>query len=129
MKGSSGSKKATSQRMDLTRGPPEDRGEKKKKVEINNSCTRAGKARACVEYSHTIEIAKKSIKADKREYMNMLATETEQAARQGNLRQLYTIIKKLSGTFGKPERPVKDKGGKPVPDEEGQKRRWMEHFE
>ena len=59
--------------------------------------------------------------------MNMLATETEEAAHQGNLREL--CIKKLSRKFGKPERLVKDKGGKPIPDEEGQKKRWMEHFD
>ena len=26
------------------------------------------------------------------------------------------------------KRPVKDKGGKPIPDEEGQKKRWLEYF-
>ena len=74
-------------------------------------------------------MVKKSIKADNREYMNMLATETEEVAHQGNLWELYTTIKKLSGKFGKPEKPVKDKGGTPIPDEEGQKKRWVEHFE
>ena len=59
----------------------------------------------------------------------MVATETAEAAHQGNLRELHTTIKKLSGKFGKPEKPVKNKGGKPIPDEEGQKKRWMEHFE
>ena len=50
-------------------------------------------------------------------------------AHQGNLQELYTTIRKLSEKFGKPERSVKDKGGKPVPGEEGQRKRWMEHFE
>ena len=53
----------------------------------------------------------------------MLATETEEVAYQGSLQELYTTIKKLSGKFGKPERPVKDKGEKPIPDEEAQKKR------
>ena len=61
--------------------------------------------------------------------MNMLATETEEAAHQGNLRGLYTAIKKLSGKSGKPERPAKEKGRKPIPDDEGQKKKWMEHFQ
>ena len=52
------------------------------------------------------KIGKKSIKANKREYRNMLAAETEEAARQGNLLELYTTIKKLSGKFWKSERPV-----------------------
>ena len=44
--------------------------------------------------------------------MNMLATETEEAAHQGNLWKLYTTIKKLYGKLGNPERPVKDELGK-----------------
>ena len=42
--------------------------------------------------------------------------------------KLYTTMKKLYGKFGKPERPVKDNGGKPIPDGEGHKKRWMEHL-
>ena len=57
--------------------------------------------------------------------MNVLTTETEEAAHHGNLWELYTTIKGLSGKFGEPERSVKDKGGKPIPDEEGQKKRWV----
>nr|KAG5702939.1 hypothetical protein BaRGS_034712 [Batillaria attramentaria] len=59
----------------------------------------------------------------------MLAMETEEAAYNANMRHLYATIKKLSGKFSKPERPVKDKEGKPIPDEEGQRKRWIEHFE
>ena len=62
------------------------------------------------------------MKADKRENMTMLAAETEEAAHQGNLRGLYTAIKKLCGKCGKPERSVKHKGGKPIPDEEATRR-------
>ena len=61
--------------------------------------------------------------------MTMLATETEEATHQGHLQELYTTITKLCGKLGKPERPVKGKGGKPIPDEEGQKKSWMEHLE
>lgn len=42
---------------------------------------------------------------------------------------LYATIKKLTGKFGKPERPVRDKDGKRIPDVEGQKARWRKHFE
>ena len=102
---------------------------KRKKAEINNSCTWAGKARAYKEYSFGSKIVKNSIKADKRDYMNMLAIETEEVSHQGNLWVLYTTIKRLSGKFEKPERPVEAKGGKPIPDGECQKKRLMEHFE
>ena len=58
----------------------------------------------------------------------MLAAETEESAHQGNLLELYTTTKKLSGKFGKSDRPIKDKGGKPTPEERHMKR-WMGHFE
>ncbi|KAK7097254.1 hypothetical protein V1264_004261 [Littorina saxatilis] len=58
-----------------------------------------------------------------------MATEAEEAAYHGNMRDLYATIKKLSKKFSKPERPVKDKEGKSISDEAGQRKRWMEHFE
>jgi hypothetical protein len=38
--------------------------------------------------------------------------------------ELYTTDRKLSGKHGKPERPVKDKEGRGIIKEEGQKNRW-----
>lgn len=61
--------------------------------------------------------------------MEALAVEAEVAAHHGNTKDLYTNIQKLSGKFSQPERPVKDKEGKKIPDVEGQKHRWVEHFE
>ncbi|KAK7095834.1 hypothetical protein V1264_005198 [Littorina saxatilis] len=105
----------------------EDR--KLKKSEINNSRTRMGKAEAQKKYTSANKTIKKSIKADKKNYMDTMATEAEEAAYHGNMRDLYATIKKLSGKFSKPERPVKDKEGKSISDEAGQRKRWMEHFE
>ena len=31
--------------------------------------------------------------------------------------------------FGKPDRPTKEKGGKPILHEDGQKKRWVQHLE
>ena len=45
------------------------------------------------------------------------------------MKVLYSITKTLSGKFGKPERPVKDKDGRGITGDDGQKRRWREHFE
>ena len=36
---------------------------------------------------------------------------------------------KLSGKYGQPERPVKDKNGKTIIAKEEQLSRWAEHFE
>ena len=72
--------------------------------------------------------AKRSLKADKRNYLESLAAEAEEAAYQGNMRVLYATIRDLSGKHSKPERPVKDKDGQSISDLEGQKKRWVENF-
>ena len=58
-----------------------------------------------------------------------MATEAEQAAREGNMKKLYDITKKLTGKYNKSERPVKDKEGRTIDRDEQQRKRWMEHFE
>ncbi|KAK7107318.1 hypothetical protein V1264_015265 [Littorina saxatilis] len=102
---------------------------REKKTALNNSKTRAAKAKANEEYAEANRSVKHSIKTDKKNYIEMLATEAEEAAYHGNTRDLYSTIKKISGKFAKPERPVKDRNGRAIPDEEGQKNRWVEHFQ
>lgn len=102
---------------------------REKKTAVNNSRTRTAKAKANDEYAEANRSVKRSIKKDKKNYVEMLAAEAEEAAHHGNTRDLYATIKKLSGKFAKPERPVKDRNGRAIPDEEGQKNRWVEHFQ
>ena len=102
---------------------------REKKAVLNNSRTRAETAKAQEEYKQANKIVKKSIKADKKNYIDALATEAEEAARNGNMKDLYNITRKLSGKFSKPERPVNDKEGKQIIDDKGQKQRWVEYFE
>ena len=61
--------------------------------------------------------------------MDNLAIQAEQAARMGNMRELFNITKKLAGKYSKPERPVKDKDGGQIMGDEQQKNRWKEYFE
>lgn len=88
-----------------------------------------GKAKAQEEYMEVKRSVKGSIKTDKRNNMKMLANKAEEATHQGNILDLYTAIKKLTGKFNRPETPVKAKDGKVIRDEEGQRKRWVEHFE
>ena len=46
--------------------------------------------------------------------MGNLATIVENAARGGNMRQLYDTTKKLAAKYSKLERPIKDKEGKKI---------------
>ncbi|VDP54119.1 unnamed protein product [Schistosoma margrebowiei] len=64
-----------------------------KKAAINTSRTRAEKTKAQAEYTEVNKLVKKSIRTDKREYGEDLATTVEKAAREGNMRQLYDTTK------------------------------------
>ena len=66
---------------------------------LNDSRTRAAKARAQEEYTAVDREVKKSIKKDKRDYIDDLARQAEIAAGQGNQRDLYLVTKKLTGKF------------------------------
>ncbi|VDO48811.1 unnamed protein product [Schistosoma margrebowiei] len=77
-----------------------------KKAAIYTSRTRTEKAKAQAEYTEVNKQVKRSIRSDKPNYMEDLAMTAEKAAREGNMRQLYDTMKKLSGNYRKPERPV-----------------------
>nr|KAG5693770.1 hypothetical protein BaRGS_032454 [Batillaria attramentaria] len=48
---------------------------------------------------------------DKRDYIDNLANQAEEAAGKGNLKDLYQVTKKLAGKFQQTDKPVKDKNG------------------
>ena len=103
---------------------------KKKKDAVNKSRTRTTKQLAQKEYAEANKNVKKSFRKDARNFVDMLANEAEEAAHYGNMRQLYSTIKMLSGKVKTcTERPIKGKNGKTIRDVEGQKNRWREHFE
>ncbi|VDP33209.1 unnamed protein product [Schistosoma margrebowiei] len=99
-----------------------------KKVAINTSRARAEKAKAQAEYTVVNKQVKKSIRTDKRKYVEDLARTAENAAREGNMKQSYDTTKKLSGNRRKPERPVKSKEGEVITNIEEQQNRWVEHL-
>ncbi|VDP80607.1 unnamed protein product, partial [Schistosoma mattheei] len=90
---------------------------------------RAGKVQAQAEYIEANRQVKKIIRADKKKYVEELATMVEKAAREGNMKQLDDTTKKLAGEYCKPERPVKDKEGRPITEIQQQCNRWVEYFE
>jgi len=102
---------------------------KEKKAAVNNSRTRTAKAAAQAEYTIVNKEVKKSIKNDKRNYVENLAKEAEQAAGSRNMKQLYDISKKLATRKRQAERPIKDRYGKTLSGAEQQLNRWAEHFE
>lgn len=96
---------------------------------MNNSRTRAAKAKAQKDFTEAIREVKRSTRADKHKYINSLAEEAEEAVASNNMKQLYDTTKKLSGKYSRPERPVKDKEGNAIQGTERQPHRWARHFE
>ncbi|VDO50959.1 unnamed protein product [Schistosoma margrebowiei] len=99
-----------------------------KKAVINPSRTIAVKAKAQAECTEVNKQVKRSIRTDKRKYVEDLATTAEKAAGEGNMKQMYGTTKRLSGNHRKPERPVKSKEGEVITNIEEQGNRWVEHF-
>ena len=98
------------------------------KAKLNNCRTRAEKIKAQEEYSNKNTIVKRNVKNDKRSYYDSLATEAEQAASKGNMKEVFDTCKKISGKFKTASRPIMDKEGKTLTTEEDQAKRWAEHF-
>ncbi|CAG5117139.1 unnamed protein product, partial [Candidula unifasciata] len=105
----------------------EDR--KSKKAELNNSKTRAAKARAQENYTEANKEVRRHIRADKVKYQNDLAQEAETAAAKGNLRDLYSNTRKLVGKYSQPTGSIKNSQGKVLTNTKDQMDRWVEYFE
>lgn len=99
-----------------------------KKDTLNKSKTRAKKAAAHKEYETANKEVKKSAKCDKRNYIENLAREAEEAAGKNNIKELYMTTKKLAGKFRQTNTQIRDKQGRLLTTKEEQHRRWTEHF-
>ena len=95
---------------------------------LNNSRTRAAKAKALEEYTAVDREVKRSTRKDKRYYNDDLARQAETAAGHGNLRDLYLVTKKMTGKLQQTDKPVKDKKGNPLTSTKEQLEQWSEHF-
>ena len=99
------------------------------KEAVNSSRTRAAKVTAQKEHTAANREVKKSVKTDKRNFVEGLAQEAEKAAASRNMKQLYDTTRKLAGKFKKSERPIRDKNGIVLMGADKQLNRWAEHFE
>ena len=80
------------------------------------------------EYTAVDREVKRSIKKDKRDYIDDQARQAETAAGQGNMRDLYLVTKKLTGKFQQRDKPEMDKNGNQLTTTNEQLRWWAEHF-
>nr|KAG5689967.1 hypothetical protein BaRGS_033648 [Batillaria attramentaria] len=101
---------------------------KEKKTALNTSRTRRAKAKAQEEYTAADREVKRSTRKVQEGLHRQPGSQAEEAARQGNLKDLYQVTKKLAGKFQQTDKPVKDKNGHPLTTTEEQLKRWAEHF-
>ena len=101
---------------------------KEKKNILNLSRTRNAKAKAQKEYAAADKEVKASVKKDKNNFVEELASQAEEAAGQGNLKDLYMLTRKLSGRFQQSNMPIRDREGQMLMITEQQLKRCVEHF-
>ena len=82
---------------------------KEKKSTLNNCRTRTAKAEAQKEYTVAHQEERRSIRRDKRNHVDRLAIQAEEAAAQGNMRDLYDTTRKLAARYKQADKPIKDK--------------------
>ena len=57
-----------------------------------------------------------------------MASQAEEAAGQGNLKDLYMLTRKLSGKFQQSNIPIRDKESQMLMTTKQQLKQWVEHF-
>lgn len=100
---------------------------RKKKEAVNRSKTRATKAAAQREYAIANKEVK-SVRRDKKKFIEDLAQQAEEAAGKNNLKDLYLTTRKLTGKFRHAQAHIKNSQGVLLTTKEDQVKRWTEHF-
>lgn len=102
------------------------RGELKEKVNAARNVEDRRTARA--EYAALDRRVKREARNDKRESVNKLAQQAQDAAAANNMGELYNITKKIAGSSMHKNVPIKDANGDLLTNVEEQLKRWKEHF-
>ena len=61
--------------------------------------------------------------------MDELAAQGEEAANKGNTKELYDIVRRISGNYRQCNKPIRDRNGTLLTTHDAQMDRWKEHFE
>ena len=101
---------------------------KKAKEVLNHSKMRVRKADARAKYSESNKEVKRSIRKDRRNFVDSLAKQAEELAGKGDMKKLYSITRTLAGVKKIPDRPFRAKSGELPTDQEEQRKRWADHF-
>ena len=103
--------------------------ERKHKELLNRAKTRNQKISLQAEYKVVDKEVKQSARNDKRCWIEQQAITAEEAAKKGDLKQLYQTTRVLSKQKFRKNVPVKDKSGKMLTNKSEQMERWKQHFQ
>lgn len=81
------------------------------------------------QYTDANKAVSRSAKRDKTNFVEGLSQEAEDAAREGDMKEVYRITKRLSGKRNVSHHQVHSKVGKLLSTENEQLNRWREYFE
>ena len=97
------------------------------KKKVNETRSGRIRERRRTEYGEKNKEVKRSLRTDKR--ASELAREAEDAVKEGNLKGVYDVTKKLCNDRPRKMNMVKDKDGEILTTDEEVTRRWQEHFD
>lgn len=100
------------------------------KKKVNEAKSERLKEKYRKQYQETNKVVRRKARADKRAYLENLASQAEEAARKGEQGKVYKITKIVSGKHRRTtEAPIVDKKGQLLTTESQQEARWAEHFQ
>ena len=102
---------------------------RKLKMKVNEGKSDRLRLRLQAEYQSKDKEVKRSVRKDKREWVEHIAREAEDAAGQGNMKGVYEATKKLCNEKPRQIDMVKDKDGNLLTKDDEIRKRWGEHFD
>ena len=103
--------------------------EERKRLKNNIEQTKSDRIKQNYMNKYRCKEVTKSMRQDKRKWVDHLAMEAEEAARNGRMTEVYDITKTLSNDKRKTTNAVKDKCGNLITEGLAGRKRWKEHFE
>ena len=99
------------------------------KTKINSTRSERIIKRRKEEYKEKDKEVKRSVREDKRKWMSEKAEIAQRAAENGRQKEVYSVVKQLTGTFNRQAVAVKSKTGEVLKSKEARLLRSKEHFE
>ena len=96
--------------------------------EIKKQLCNSNNIQLVESYSNLSRRIKKSVRKDKRNFIDNLAAKAESAAARNDSKEVFKITKKLSGKKSVSNSQIRDSLGNILTSVEEQQNRWVEHF-